>query len=271
MKKRTITVFALILLILTMSLIGCNKTDSEKQDNNTAKSNQTVKNENKENNEEGDGTITISLKISNLGQRQEKYNLIFAPVGAFNPGEPITRFKSYPIESDSLTVDISELSAYCDWDMGGSGEMKIGLSVARVEDINSRNPLSEIMPLTFSEDLQTCKEGKEITLSMTDKPLTSLYPEGTFLVRIVDSKGEGGYVNFRYQSKTNTTLTLGRGSSGPDFLVAFEASEFKGKIRDAVLVVTDFENKPISEQRELRFDENGYCEQGQYIEVVIPR
>ncbi len=89
--------------------------------------------------------------------------------------------------------------------------MKIRLSVARIEDINARNPLSEIMPLTFSEDLQICKEGKELTLSMTDKPLTSLYPEGTFLVRIVDSKGEGGYVNFNYQSKNNTTLRLGWG------------------------------------------------------------
>ncbi len=61
------------------------------------------------------------------------------------------------------------------------------------------------------------------------------------------------------------------GLSGPDFLVAFDASEFKGKIRDAILVITDNDNKPISEQRELRFDENGHCEQGQYIEVLIPR
>lgn len=269
MKKKAVIIFALLLMVLAMSLIGCNKTDSEKQ--NTTKDSQTANSETNEANKKGDGTITISLKISNPDQRQEKYNLIFAPTSAFTPGEAITRFKAYPIESNSVTVNISELSTYCDWDMGGSGEMKIGLSVARIEDINSRNPLSEIMPLTFSEDLQTCKEGKEITLPMTDKPLTSLYPKGTFLVRIVDSKGEGGYVNFNYQSKNNTTLRLGRGSSGPDFLVAFDASEFKGKIKDAVLIITDFENKPISEQRELRFDENGHCEQGQYIEVVIPR
>jgi len=266
MKKNLVLICTMILIICSALITGCDKT-SPNSKNST--SSQASGSKAEATAEKGDGTITISLNISNLEQKQEKYNLIFAASGSFKTGEPVYSFKSYTVEAGSLTVNISDLYSYCEMDE--SGKFKVGLTAARLEDVNVRNPLSEIMVLTFP-DLQTCNQGKNITLTITDKPLTSLYSEGTLLVRIVDPKNQGGYVDFLYKSTTNMTLKYGRGSSGPDFLVAFEAKEFKTKgIRDAVLVITDANNQPISGQMELKFDENGYCKQGQYIEMKVNR
>lgn len=266
MKKRLVLICTMLLLICSALITGCEKT-SPNSKNNT--SSQALGSKAEVSAEKGDGTISISLSISNPEQKQEKYNLIFAAASSFKTGEPVRYFKSCMVEAGSITVNISDLYSYCEMDE--SGKFKVGLTAARLEDINVRNPLSEIMILTFP-DLQTCNQGENITLSITDKPLTSLYPAGTLLVRIVDPESKGGYVDFSYKSTTNMTLKYGRGSSGPDFLVAFEATEFKTKgIRDAVLVITDENNQPISEQMELKFDENGYCKQGQYIEMQVNR
>lgn len=267
MRRKIFIIFMIVLITSSVFTTGCDKTDSSSK---SSESIQTSENKVKETVEKGDGTLTVSINISNPEQKQEKYNLIFAAASSFKTGEPVRYFKAYTIGAGaSLTVNISDLYSYCEVDE--SGKFKVGLTAARLEDVNVRNPLSEIKTLTFP-DLQTCSEGKNIILNMTDKPLTSLYPEGTFLVRIVDLEGRGGYVDFSYKSTTNMTLKYGRGSSGPDFLVAFESTEFKTKgIRDAVLVITDENNQPISEQMELNFDENGYCKQGQYIEMKVNR
>lgn len=266
MRKGLVLIVTILLVIGSVLITGCNKNSGSKNSTGSP----TSVNKAEVSAEKGDGTVTISLNISNPEQKQEKYNLIFAAVSSFKTGEPVRFFKSYAVDAGaSYTVNIADLYSYCEMDE--SGKFKVGLTTARMEDINVRNPLSEIMTLTFP-DLQTCSEGKNITLNMTDKPLTSLYPVGTLLVRIVDPESKGGYVDFSYKSTTNMTLKYGRGSSGPDFLVAFEATEFKTKgIRDAVLVITDENNQPISEQMELKFDENGYCKQGQYIEIKVNR
>ncbi len=260
----------LILAVLFMSFVfitSCGKTNSGVNNDISAQNSET---KSQEPTEEGDGTVTITLNISNPEQKQEEYNIIFAAAGSFKTGEPIYSFKSYTVGADAtLAVNISSLILYCETDE--SGNFKIGLTAARLEDVNVRNPLSEIKTLTFP-DLQTCSGGNDITLDMTDKPLTSLYPEGTLLIRVIDPEKEGGYIDFLYKSATNMSLKYGRGVNGPDFLAAFEANEFKTKgIRDAVLVITDANNQEISERMELKFYENGYCKQGQYIEVMVNR
>ncbi len=267
MNKKRILICMTILLIFSAFITGCNKTILEDK---RSISEQPTSNIKKEAAQEGDGMITVSLNISNPEQKQEKYNLIFAPASSFKTGEPIYNFKSYTVGIGTpLTVNISDFFSCFETD--DSGMFKVGLTAARLEDVNVRNPLSEIMVLTFP-DIQTCNQGKNITLNITDKPLTSLYPEGTLLIRIVDPEKQGGYVDFMYKSPTNMTLKYGKGSSGPDFLVDFEAKEFKTKgIRDATLVITNGSNQHISEPMELKFDENGYCKQGQYIEMKVQR
>lgn len=261
MNKKQLILCVVTILVLLTTLSGCGKTDS-KTGIGSQKSVSTA--------EKGDGTITVSLNISNPEQKQEKYSLIFGGASSFKVGEPIRNPKSYTVDTGtSLTVNIADIINYVETDEAGN--FKVGVTAARLEDVNVRNPLSETMVLTFP-DVLTCNQGRNITLNITDKPLTSLYPEGTLLVRIVDSENQGGYVNFLYESTDDMTLTFGRGSSGPDFLVAFNASEFKASgIRDAVLVITGEKNKYLSEQVELQFDENGYCKQGQYIEMEIKR
>jgi len=263
MNKKFFLIYLIVFIICSSLLTGCNNTASEEK---LSTNEQTIGNTAKN----GDGTILVSTNISNPEQKQEKYNLIFAPASSFKTGEPIRNFKSYTVGTGTqLTVNISDLYMYFETD--GSGLFKVGLTAARLEDVNVRNPLSEIMVLTFP-DIQTCTQGKNITLNMTDKPLTSLYPNGTLLVRIVDPEKQGGYVDFMYKSQANMTLKYGKGSSGPDFLVPFEAAEFKSKgIRDAILVITNGSNQQISEQVELNFDENGNCKQGQYIEMKVKR
>ncbi|NLB62203.1 MAG: hypothetical protein GX802_07315 [Clostridiales bacterium] len=262
MKTDIFRLAAILLLVVMLS--GCNTKAPINTNTNTP--NQTPINTQAPI-ESGDGTITISMGITNPEQEQEGYNLIFAPASSFVVGEALFGFKSYPCKvGEAVTVNIFDL--YGCFESDANGNFKVGVSAARLEDICVRNPLSEIMILTFP-NLETCIEGNSFNLEITDKPLTSLYPEGTLLVRIVDSAGEGGYVDFMYESSSGT-LKYGMGSSGPDFLVAFSAEDFKKRgIRDAYLVITDFDNREISERIELHFDEKGYCEQGQYIEIVV--
>lgn len=267
MIKKGILIYITAFVLFSVSLSGCGKADSssgnvESTQMSSSVSSKTV--------DQGDGTFTVSLDISNSEQKQGKYNLIFAKMGSIQKGKANYNFKSYVINADApLSINISELFSLVDVD--SSGNFKIGLTAARTEDEYVRNPLSEILCLTFP-DVHTCNQGKNITLNMTDKPLTSLYPGGTLLVKIKDSKKEGGYVDFKYKSTNNMTLTYGKGSAGPDFLVAFESSEFKNKgIRDAQLAITDSKNQAISKQIELQFDENGLCKQGQFIEIEVIR
>lgn len=268
MNRKGLFVCILFTLMLSVIAASCGKADLK--GNNSKGTTTTTTAGAKVGTEQGDGTIAVTLYLTNPESGQDKYNLIFAPPSSIEVGKPLHGFKSYEVNAGA-EVNVSIMDFYSYFEMDASGNFTVGLTAARLEDVNVRNPLSETMILTFP-NMQTCSEGDKITLNITDKPLTSLYPEGTFLVRIVDPLKEGGYVDFLYKSQTNATLKYGSGSSGPDFLVAFDAAEFKKKgIRDAILVISNSSNQHISEQVELSFDENGYCKQGQYIEIEVIR
>jgi hypothetical protein len=221
----------------------------------------------------GDGTLTVSLNITNPEQKQERYLIAFTWHDKIIRGKPIDDYQmiSYEVSPDTpLTVYIEDLWNVVENSAYESGALKADLTVVRVEDTNLRNPLAEPVVLDF-EDETTCLQGTEITLDMMDEPLTSLYPEGTLLIKIQQTQGaaledQGGYVDFKYKRQNNgLTLTFGGGSAGPDYLVAFDASDFvENGIRDAMLSITDFNNNIVSNQLELHFDENGYCQEGQF-------
>ncbi|MGI5914871.1 MAG: hypothetical protein ACOX9A_00265 [Anaerolineae bacterium] len=147
--------------------------------------------------------------------------------------------------------------------------MRIDLVVARVEDSHIRNPLCAPISLAFT-DFTTTDRGNEITVDIVDSALNDLYDEEVFLVKIVPPsvQGGGGYPRLTYQQDGAGFSSLERGSSGPDFLVALPVAEIASRgVREATLVVMDFENQPLSDPIDLTFDENGRCEQGALIMV----
>jgi hypothetical protein len=219
----------------------------------------------------GDGTLTISLNITNPEQQREKYLIAFTWHDKIIRGKPVDDFqmKSFEVSPGTpLTVHIEDLWKLVENSAYESGALQADLTVVRVEDTNLRNPLAAPVVLDF-EDKTTCLQGKDITLDMTDEPLTALYPKGTLLIKILQVPGleaQGGYVDFKYKRLNDgLTLTFGGGSAGPDYLVAFDASDFvENGIRDAILSITDFNNNIVSNQLELHFDDNGYCQEGQF-------
>ena len=269
--------FFIMVIVVMLFVSGCSGGPSQNssEPNQNAEITQSESTENQPDmTEEGDGTLRIKLNLSNPDQAQDKYNLIFAQKGVIEKGEAVTEnfFIKYEIRPDEeLTINIEDLSSII-YSVGFDEDLQTDVTVARIEDTNIRNPLCEPIPLTF-QDTTTCYQGKNITVDMTDEPLTALYPEGTFLVKIQQPEnGEhAGYVDFRYDPPDGgMTLGLGRGSGGPDFLVAFAAEEFvELGIHDTVLSISDYENNLRSEKVELHFDENGYCEQGQFIIMEV--
>ncbi|MFZ7133970.1 MAG: hypothetical protein ACOWWR_16605 [Eubacteriales bacterium] len=274
MKRKRNSIILILILIITLA--GCNSNSTDRNDSQPQ--DEPIQEINSETNTDvpiGDGTLTIKLNISNPDQAQDSYKVIFTQRDMISPGNAIinsSTFQAYDIKpGESLTINIKEISSLI-YSVGLDEELSADLTVVRVEDTNVRNPLAEPISLTFL-DTQTCIQGKEITVNMTDQPLTTLYPEGTFLIKIqqISSDDTAGYISFTYEPQDGgMTLNYGRGSSGPDYLVAFDAKDFKDMgIRDTILSITDFENDLRSQKVELHFDENGYCREGQFIIMEV--
>lgn len=260
MKWSKVVVFFLISYVIAFS-IGCNDVSTEDYIDNGSPEYGT-----------GDGTYTFTLNVSNSQEAQAQYNLIFGSKDVFEKGEAATRFYSIPITPGiPITVNYYDFLAHIEAVQYGEDQWgdTVSVSVVRTEDIGVRNPLMEPLVLEFI-DSETCKQGYDFNLEITDQSLLALYPEGTLLVRIVSESGEGGYVEFRYKTpESSMVYRIGRGSQGPDFLVDFSVSEFsEKKITEADLVITDFGGGDISDIITLQFDGNGYCTRGQYIEIT---
>ena len=267
-KKILVVITILLTVILLVILTGCNESITSE----VTGDNQVIPDE-EEIILKGDGTITINLNISNPQAVQDTYKLVFAYKDSIHRGEALNSnfFKSYDIKpNEPVLISIEDLTSVI-YSVSIEDDPAAQITVVRTEDTNVRNPLSDPITLTFL-DTQTCIQGKEITLNMTDEPLTALYPEGTFLVKIQqkNENDSSGYVDFKYKSKDGSILGFGTGSGGPDFLVAFTAKDFVQRgIRDTVLSISDYNNKIRSKEVELHFDENGYCEEGQFIIMEI--
>lgn len=270
-KKILIVVTILFIVVLLIVITGCNSNNvSEVSGNNEDETdNQQIE----DNIPQGDGTITFNLNISNPEESQDTYKIILAYKDSIQEGEALDSyfFKSYDIShSESLKVNIEDLSSII-YSVSIEDDPATQVTVVRTEDTNIRNPLCEPITLTFI-DTQTCIQGKDITLNMADEPLTALYPEGTFLVKIQQKyeNDSAGYVDFKYKAQDGSTLLFGTGSGGPDYLVPFAAKDFVERgIRETTLSISDYNNKVRSKEVELHFDENGYCKEGQFILMEI--
>lgn len=217
----------------------------------------------------GDGTLQVSLNVLNPEQKQDQYAVFFTATGIVEKGEAQTRFLGpFTMDVDEeLVLDIDkDLKKFLYLSNGLDEEMYLDLTVTRIEDTHIRNPLCDPIKLKFDEELTTTDAGSELTVDITDSALNDLYPEEVLLIKIVSPTGQGGggYPTIKYGGMGG----MQKGSAGPDFLVPFPVEDFKKKgIREATLVIEDFDNRAISDPVALTFDDNGRCEQGQLVIV----
>ncbi len=276
--KKTVKVVGMIVLVFFLS--ACQ--ESEPMEPATPAPEEAVA----ESMEQGDGSLTLGLRVTGE-EPQALYRLVFSTEGRFQP-EPtktavgdvmmapaldtsgkIRSVIAYEVTAgEPLQLSIESLSSVLY--AGAIGEpLKAQVGVFRMEDEYCRNPLNEPLLLVFSDDMMTCEQGSEIELAIADEPLIAMYPEGTFLLKIDQPSldDHAGYPQFTQRSpEGKVTASLGRGSGGPDFLVAFskdDLSRFAGA-GPVELTVTDYENRVRTDPMMLEFDGNGDCLQGQF-------
>jgi hypothetical protein len=244
-------------------------------------------------------TLTIQTQLTNPESKDDTYLVFLAPTGVkeTEPGKATQSGFYGPFETDGegkVTVDISfnwNLRAYLDQE--GSEKNKLQVFITTKEDKYIRNPLNAETFVTFVEnkDDETKDEYSHYsTVETLNVPFTDQYPEGvlsltfptaTFVVKLAFPDGQ--------EPKNSYEVSIVKPSAtAPDGLGMYRIgricrafqywdtpffAEDNLKTWSGTIVVTHFDtNERIMYDgypKQITFDENGRCEQGNIITVFI--
>lgn len=237
--------------------------------------------------------ITVSTTITNEESKDEKYYLFLVIPGTLTDSAESNKNIDFigPIESDSYLKFNIDLKY--NWDLFSllkkTSDNKLELIVTTIEDIYMLNPLNETETLTFyvNKDENT-KNDYEYYLKtdIMDISITDRFKDGVYSLHFKDAKFviklkfPNGYnqnspsYEVGITNNGNDGLNYVSSNTSPSFYyeVPFYEKDNLNNWKGTVKVINTTTNEEVIYQdypKNISFDENGNCNEGNILDIII--